>query len=216
MKRRHCRREMAGAATVEKVMKPEGIVQLRSAKRLSWVRTKNIFTPYTGRWDIVAHNTAVIPLFIWFSHISTWGWWEEKRASAECAIIPGEVAIFQWRRYRGDNRIPGLSRPKTTFTITQRGSTLNTEHLRRIPAFIQLKSPAFVNRTRGHACGRCHRRFSHTQAQNGTNLGMVRRSPVPFASSCWENHTSSSFSVPSKKCALLSFIMRQQTPDKYG
>ncbi|KAA8583231.1 hypothetical protein FQN60_015777 [Etheostoma spectabile] len=29
---------------------------------------------------------------------------------------------------------------------------------------------------------------------------MVRRSPVPLVSSCRENHTSNSFSVPSKKC----------------
>lgn len=57
--------------------------------------------------------------------------------------------------------------------------------------------------------------LSHTHAQKGTNLGIVRRSPVPFFSSCWENHTSRSFSVPSKKCALLSFIMRQQPPNKY-
>lgn len=58
------------------------------------------------------------------------------------------------------------------------------------------------------------RQFSFTHAQNGTNLGIVRRSPVPFFSSCWENHTSRSFSVPSKKCALLSFIMGQQTPQQ--
>lgn len=49
---------------------------------------------------------------------------------------------------------------------------------------------------------------------NVTNLGMVRRSPVPLVSSCRENHTSNSFSVPSKKCAPLSSIMRQQTPNK--
>lgn len=48
---------------------------------------------------------------------------------------------------------------------------------------------------------------------SNTNLGMVRRSPFPLVSSCRENHTSNSFSVPSKKCAPLSSIVRQQTPN---
>lgn len=43
------------------------------------------------------------------------------------------------------------------------------------------------------------------------DLGMVRRSPepLPWCGSCRANQTSSSFSVPSKKCAPLSFMVRQ-------
>lgn len=56
------------------------------------------------------------------------------------------------------------------------------------------------------------------------DLGMVRRSPDPLlwcgscgAGCCRANHTSSSFSVPSKKCAPFSFMVRQlgnQQPQK--
>lgn len=163
--------------------------------------------------DMLAHYNSVL---IYFSPISTSVSWEKERPSAECANVPGEVAIFQWRRQRYDNGFL-FYHTKNTFINQRHVSPINTQNISgQVKYLSNLGRLIFFSTSkRGHACGRCLQQFSHTHAQNGTNLGIVRRSPVPFFSSCWENHTSSSFSVPSKKCALLSFIMRQQTPNKY-